>query len=102
MTKEQAEQKEIELIAEYKSNGVEAYTWKGKQTTAAVNACKEINKLGYKNRGVKDGSHLYVIKNTTMQAVLIELFFLDNVTDQELFVFNGAKAFASAITRSLT
>ena len=34
-----------------------------------------------RDRGVKDGSHLYVLKNTTMPAVLVEAGFMDSTTD---------------------
>lgn len=89
------------VSADHKGNGVEVYTWKGKQLPATLNICKEINRLGFKNRGVKDGSHLYVIKNTTMTAILIELFFIDNETDRELFVYNGVKAISNVILTAI-
>lgn len=34
-----------------------------------------------RDRGVKDGSHLYVLKNTSMPAILIEAGFMDSTTD---------------------
>ena len=34
-----------------------------------------------RDRGVKDGSHYYVLKNTTMPAVLVEAGFMDSTTD---------------------
>lgn len=36
------------------------------------------------DRGVKDGSHLYVIKNTNMPAVLVECGFMDNLVEAKL------------------
>lgn len=89
------------VSADHKGQGVEAYTWKGKQLPAAVSICKEISKLGFKNRSVKDGSSLYVIKNTSMPAILVELFFIDNAADQELFFYNGVKSIAEAILRGI-
>ena len=81
--------------------GCEAYTWKGQQVTQAVKACSYLKKLGFKNRGVKDGSNLYVIKNTKCTAILIEVCFVDNKADAELFkrigYSNIAKAIYSAI-----
>ena len=81
--------------------GCEAYTWKGQQVTQAVKACSYLNKLGFKNRRVKDGSSLYVIKNTKCTAILIEVCFVDNKADAELFkqigYSNIAKAIYSAI-----
>ncbi len=65
--------------------GVECYTWKGKKTEIAKKICEKINILGYKNRGVKDGSHLYVIRKTKCEAVLVECCFLDNEQDCEKY-----------------
>ena len=82
-------------------SGCEAYTYKGKQLAQAVKACSYLKKLGFKNRGVKDGSSLYVIKNTKCTAVLLEICFVDNKADAELFkkvgYSNIAKAIYSAI-----
>ena len=81
--------------------GCEAYTWRGQQVAQAVKACSYLKKLGFKNRGVKDGSGLYVIKNTKCTAILIEVCFVDNKADAELFkqigYTNIAKAIYSAI-----
>jgi len=61
--------------------GVECYTWKGEKTDLSVKICEKIAKLGYKNRGVKDGSHLYVIKKTKCPSILVECCFVDSITD---------------------
>jgi len=39
-----------------------------------------------KNRGVKDGTHLYVIRNTTMPAILVETAFMDNEYEAKLLL----------------
>ena len=82
-------------------SGCEAYTWRGEQVAQAVKVCSYLKKLGFKNRGVKDGSGLYVIKNTKCTAILIEVCFIDNKADAELFkqvgYSNIAKAIYSAI-----
>lgn len=39
---------------------------------------KYIKALGQNSRGVKDGLHLYFVKNTTMTSVLFETFFIDS------------------------
>lgn len=82
-------------------NGCEAYTWRGQQLAQAVKVCSYLKKLGFKNRGVKDGSGLYVIKNTKCTAILIEVCFVDSKADAELFkqvgYTNIAKAIYSAI-----
>lgn len=78
-------------------SGCEAYTWKGQQVAQAVKACSYLKKLGFKNRGVKDGSGLYVIKNTKCTAILIEVCFVDNTADAELFKQVGYNNIAKAI-----
>jgi N-acetylmuramoyl-L-alanine amidase len=41
--------------------------------------------LGFTNRGVKDGSHLYVIRNTLMPAILVEFAFCDSKKDMDIY-----------------
>ena len=81
--------------------GCEAYTYKGKQLSQAVKVCKNLAALGFKNRGVKDGSKLYVVKNTTMPAVLIEVCFVDTKADAELFKKVGYNKIAKAIYNAI-
>lgn len=81
--------------------GCEAYTWKGKQVAQAVKACSYLKMLGFKNRGVKDGSNLYVIKNTKCTAILIEVCFVDNKADAELFKQVGYTKIAQAIYNAI-
>ena len=77
--------------------GCEAYTWRGQQVPQAVKACSYLKKLGFKNRGVKDGSSLYVIKNTKCTAILIEVCFVDNKADADLYKQVGCSQIAKAI-----
>lgn len=77
--------------------GCEAYTWRGQQVAQAVKACSYLKKLGFKNRGVKDGSNLYVIKNTKATAILLEICFVDSKADAELFKQIGYSNIAKAI-----
>ena len=58
--------------------GVEAYTYKGRQYPDAVEVCEHIAALGFKNRGVKEGSGLYVIRKTKAKSMLIEVCFVNN------------------------
>lgn len=81
--------------------GCEAYTYKVAQHIQAVNACKNLNKLGFINRGVKDGTHLYVIRQTTAKAILIEVCFVDSVLDNELYKRNGVSNIAKAIYNAI-
>ena len=79
-------------------NGVECYSWRGEKTRAATNISNNIAALGYKNRGVKDGSSLYVIKNTKAEAVLVECCFVDNKADAERYnAYKMAEAIYKAI-----
>lgn len=78
--------------------GVECYTWKGEKTKTATNICKNIAALGYKNRGVKDGSNFYVIKHTKAPAVLVECCFVDNQKDKDKYnAYKMAEAIYKAI-----
>lgn len=81
--------------------GCEAFTWKGEKVKQAVNVCNNLNKLGFKNRGVKDGSGLYVIKKTKCTAILIEVCFVDNKQDAELYKMAGYAAIAKAIYNAI-
>lgn len=81
--------------------GCEAYTWKGSQVAQAVKACSYLNKLGFKNRGVKDGSGLYVIKNTKAPAILIEVCFVDSTADAEHYKLVGYSNVAKAIYNAI-
>ena len=78
--------------------GVECYTWKGEKTKVATNICNNIAALGYKNRGVKNGSSLYVIKHTKAPAVLVECCFVDSKKDTEKYnAYKIAEAIYNAI-----
>lgn len=60
----------------------------------AEQICKAIAKLGYKNRGVKERTDLYVLKNTKAPALLIECCFVDSKEDTERY---EAETMAQAI-----
>lgn len=61
-----------------KGHGVEAYTFQGRQYPDAVEVCEHIAALGFSNRGVKEGSGLYVIRKTKAKSMLIEVCFVNN------------------------
>ena len=81
--------------------GVECWTYKGNQHEAAKRICTKMSSLGFRNRGIKDGRNLYVVKNTTAKAILIELFFLDNYTDRKLYLEHGADKIAATIAEAI-
>ena len=68
-----------------KGEGVECYTYKGAKLPKAVSICNNISKLGYKNRGVKDGTQLKVVRDTTAPAILVECCFVDNKNDTQKY-----------------
>lgn len=104
-----ANDKDVDLVISLHCNasvkhtgqGVEVYTWKGDKLDEAVHVCYELSRLGFRNRGIKDGSNLYVIKNTHAVALLVEMFFLDNKTDQDIYKRIGSKGIAKAIAEAI-
>lgn len=81
--------------------GAEVYTYRGKKRDQAVHVLYELSRLGFRNRGIKDGSAFYVVANTIAPALLIEMFFLDNRTDQTLYSKLGYKGIAKAISEAI-
>lgn len=84
-----------------KTKGVEVLVY-GKNSKAikkAESVCKEIAKLGFKNRGVKYRPNLYVLKHTESPAMLIECCFVDDADDVKLY---NAEKMAKAIVKGLT
>ena len=57
--------------------GVEAYTYQGRQYQDAVEVCEQIAALGFKNRGVKAGTGLYVVRKTKAKSILLEICFVN-------------------------
>lgn len=82
-------------------HGVECYSWKGERTPQAVGICAELSALGFRNRGVKNGSNLYVVRNTYMPATLVEVCFVDSKNDTALYKKLGVNEIAKAITRGI-
>lgn len=87
---------------EHKGRGIEAFTYQGKQHPQAVKICEQVEKLGFRNRGIKNGSHLYTVRNTKAKAILIEVCFCDNEEDIRLYQKVGVEAIATAIAEGLT
>lgn len=81
--------------------GVEVliYSDQSKAKSAAEKICSEIAALGYKNRGVKVRSNLYVLKHTKAPALLVECCFVDSATDKSIY---DADKMASAIVKGIT
>lgn len=81
--------------------GTEIYTYGGAKHAEAVGICEEMNKLGFINRGVKNGSNLYVIRNTDAKAILIEVCFVDTQSDVDLYKVNVSNV-VNAIVKGIT
>ncbi|MDE6363823.1 MAG: N-acetylmuramoyl-L-alanine amidase, partial [Lachnospiraceae bacterium] len=84
------------------AKGVEVYTYKGRKYQDALDICGNLSQLGFENRGVRDGSGLYVIRKTTAKAILIEVCFCDNVEDVQVYHQAGGEAvIAEAIYKGI-
>ncbi len=81
------------------ANGTEVFATSDTGRSIAKRILDQIVKLGYFNRGVKDGSHLYVVSNTNAPAVLVECSFCDAKVDMDRY---NAEAIATAIVKGLT
>jgi N-acetylmuramoyl-L-alanine amidase len=82
-------------------HGVECWTYKGAKHDIAKHICTNLSNLGFKNRGIKDGRNLYVVKWTTAKAILVELFFLDNYRDRKIYLEQGVGKIAQAIADAI-
>ncbi|CAL83867.1 N-acetylmuramoyl-L-alanine amidase [Clostridium botulinum] len=78
--------------------GTEVFTYGGKELQQARAVLNNICALGYTNRGLKDGSSLYVLKHTKSKAMLIECCFCDNAGDMNRY---NAENMANAIVKGL-
>lgn len=85
----------------HQGSGVEVYTYEGRQYDDAVEVCKNISDMGFKNRGVKAGTGLYVIRKTKAKAMLIEVCFCDNEFDTAIYLAWGEEKIAQAIFEAL-
>lgn len=82
-------------------NGVETLVYADNKPQAHA-ISNNIANLGFRNRGVKVRTDLYILKNTKAKALLVECFFIDNKKDCDLYERVGAKAIAIAIAEGLT
>ncbi len=74
--------------------GTECYAISSIGRAYAQSIVNSISELGFKNRGVKNGNGFYVLKNTSMPAVLIEGCFIDSIKDMQIY---SGEAIAKAI-----
>ncbi|NLK93631.1 MAG: N-acetylmuramoyl-L-alanine amidase [Clostridiales bacterium] len=81
--------------------GSEIFTYKGSKIQEALNILSNIEKLGFVNRGIKDGSSLFVIRNTVSTAMLIEICFVDTSSDVNIYNTVGPQKIAEAIINGI-
>ncbi|MBW4509107.1 MAG: N-acetylmuramoyl-L-alanine amidase [Scytonematopsis contorta HA4267-MV1] len=81
------------------ANGTEIFAISENSRKIAKTVLDEIVKLGFFNRGVKRGSHLFVLRNADMTAILVECCFCDSRKDMDLF---DSEKMANAIVKGLT
>ena len=86
-----------------KTKGVEVYVYSSSSSAkaAAQRVCDNIAALGFKNRGVKVSTSLYVLRKTVSPAMLIEVCFVDDADDADLYNKVGYKAVAQAIAQGI-
>lgn len=85
------------------ARGTETFYFKGskagRKLAQSIND-EIVDTLGTRNRGIKETSGLYVVKNTKAPAVLVETAFISNLDDENLLI-EKANVFAQAITRGI-
>ena len=80
--------------------GSEALVYKdGLGSKIGNTVLSEIEKIGYRNRGIKYMPNLFVLRNTSMPAVLIECAFVDNRNDMDKY---NHIDMAEALVRGIT
>lgn len=77
--------------------GTEVYTYNGQKFAQAELVCENMAELGFVNRGIKDGSNLYVLRRTNARSMLVEVCFVDTKSDVDLYNSVGPDAIAAAI-----
>jgi N-acetylmuramoyl-L-alanine amidase len=81
------------------ANGTEIFAIGDTAKKISKSVLDEITQIGFFNRGIKNGSHLFVLKNLNMPAILVECCFIDSEKDMKLF---DSEAIANAIVKGLT
>ena len=84
-----------------KTTGTEVFVYSStsKAKVYAQNIVKAISDLGFKNRGLKYSTSLYVLKNTKSPSLLIECCFVDDIDDINIY---NADKMAQAIVKGIT
>ena len=80
------------------ARGTEAFAISAASRRIAEPVLNSIVSLGFVNRRIKDGSHLYVLRNTAMPAIIVECCFIDSAEDMQRY---DTTAMADAIVLGL-
>ncbi|NRT78104.1 N-acetylmuramoyl-L-alanine amidase [Clostridium beijerinckii] len=104
---QKADNNNVDLFVSLHANagggiGTEVFTYNAKEVPEARAVLNNIVALGFTNRGIKDGSGLYVVKHPSATAMLIEICFCDTQSDVDKYNSVGAEAIANAIVSGLT
>lgn len=78
--------------------GTEVWCYNEKTRSIAERICEQIASLGFRNRGVKYSTKLYVLRKTKAPAILIECAFVDDADDAKLW---NAEKIATAIVQGI-
>lgn len=89
----------VNSLSNPSAHGVEVFADAAKDLSQVV--ADNLSKLGWTNRGVKDGGGLYLVAYPKAPTIYIELFFLSNRDDVELYKKVGPAAIAQTIVSAL-
>lgn len=87
-----------------KGDGCEFFVWESNEEDRKIaELCEKYAiQLGQNSRGIKSGNHLYWCRYTNMPSVLIESFFMDNETDNDIAdTIAEQKAFGVAYAKAI-
>lgn len=87
--------------------GTGTEVWHYTSSSSAKSYAKKVSsavasKLGLKNRGAKGSTGLYVLKHTSMTAILVEVCFVDTKKDADTYKKVGYQAVAAAIADAVS
>jgi N-acetylmuramoyl-L-alanine amidase len=91
-----------DLKGDSKTGGVECILYSENNALPyALRICKEIASLGFTNRGIKYNKTLGVLKNTKAPAIIVEVCFVDDKDDVDLYKKINYKVVAKAIAEGI-
>ena len=85
------------------AKGTETFYYVGSSASKKLATCIQnelVKTMGSLDRGIKDGNWLYVLRGTSIPAVLTELGFISNA-DEEIYLNSHKQVMAHAISRAI-